>query len=148
MALLRYFQQPADPLLPKPDGPLSTVVPSSSITAANKEVKRVLDPSDGAGGKDPTDHGCCLPLAGKAVFGQQELSKPPRRHGSLEQWSPLCSSVTRSSCSHQPTHYSRCGQLPHPQMVVSHNSRKFYSRKSDCSAIRESFHPRKIPAIR
>ena len=50
MALLRYFQR-ADPLLPKPDGPLSTVVPSSSITAANKEVKQAPDLSDGARGK-------------------------------------------------------------------------------------------------
>ena len=31
------------PILPKPDGPLSSVVPSSSIAAANKEVKQVLD---------------------------------------------------------------------------------------------------------
>ena len=46
MALLKYFQQHADTLLPKPDGPLSTVVPSSSITAANKAVKRALDLSD------------------------------------------------------------------------------------------------------
>ena len=53
MALLKYFQPRADPLLPKPDGSLSKVVPSSSITAANKEVKRVLDLSDEAGGKDP-----------------------------------------------------------------------------------------------
>ena len=54
MAMLRYFQQCADPLLPKPDGPLLTVVPSSSIMTANKKVKRVLDLSNGAGGKDPT----------------------------------------------------------------------------------------------
>ena len=54
MTLLRYFQQCTDPLLPKPDGPLSTVVSSSSITTANKQVKRVLDLSDRAGGKDPT----------------------------------------------------------------------------------------------
>ena len=54
MALLRYFQQCTDPLLPKPDGPLLMVVPCSSITAANKEVKRVLDLSDRGGGKDRT----------------------------------------------------------------------------------------------
>ncbi len=30
-------------MLPKPDGPLSRLVPASSIAAANKEVKRVLD---------------------------------------------------------------------------------------------------------
>ena len=43
------------------------------------------------------------------------------------------------SCSHQfnlicrfvPTHYSRCGYLPHPQTVVSHNSQNFQSWESD-----------------
>ena len=42
MALLNYFQ-PATSMLPKPDGPLSRVIPASSIAAANKEVKKVLD---------------------------------------------------------------------------------------------------------
>ena len=41
MSLLKYFQK--NPTLPKPDGPLSSVVPSSTIAAANKEVKQVLD---------------------------------------------------------------------------------------------------------
>ena len=49
------------------------------------------------------DHGCCLsfPLACKAVFVQQWLPKPPRRHCSLDQRSPLRSSLAYSSCSHQ-----------------------------------------------
>ena len=42
MALYKYFA-PAKPSLPKPDGPLSAVVPSSSIAAANKEVTKVLE---------------------------------------------------------------------------------------------------------
>ena len=41
MALLNYFQ-PATSMLPKPDDPLSRVIPASSIAAANK-VKKVLD---------------------------------------------------------------------------------------------------------
>ena len=53
MALPRHFQQRANPMLPKADGPLSTVVPSSSSMTTNKEVKRVLDLSVRAGGKDP-----------------------------------------------------------------------------------------------
>ena len=42
MSLLTYFKV-AKQTLPKPDGPLSTTVPSSSIAAANKEVKQLLD---------------------------------------------------------------------------------------------------------
>ena len=42
MALYKYFA-PAKPSLPKPDGPLSAVVPSSSIAAAKKEVTKVLE---------------------------------------------------------------------------------------------------------
>ena len=45
MSLFKYFQTKSS--LPKPDGPLSTVVPSSSIVAANKEVKQVLDKPEG-----------------------------------------------------------------------------------------------------
>ena len=41
MAFLNYFQ-PATSMLLKPDGPLSRVIPASSIAAANKEVKKVL----------------------------------------------------------------------------------------------------------
>ena len=46
--LFKYFKQsgPAvedSKVLPKPDGPLTFLVPSSSITAANKEVKAVLN---------------------------------------------------------------------------------------------------------
>ena len=41
MSLLKYFQTKSS--LPKPDGPLSKAVPSSSIVAANKEVKEVLE---------------------------------------------------------------------------------------------------------
>ena len=46
MALLRYFkpeEKQENPFLPDPTGPLSVVVPSSTIEAANKAVKRVLD---------------------------------------------------------------------------------------------------------
>ena len=42
MAMYKYLK-PVDPALPKPEGSLSLVVPSSSIAAANKEVKRVIN---------------------------------------------------------------------------------------------------------
>ena len=44
LSLLKYFQK--NPILPKPDGPLSSVAPSSSMAATNKEVKQVLDYPD------------------------------------------------------------------------------------------------------
>ena len=46
MALFRYFkpkEKQENRFLPDPTGPLSVVVPSSTIDAANKAVKRVLD---------------------------------------------------------------------------------------------------------
>ena len=46
--LFKYFKRgdPAHPkVLPQPDGPLATLMPSSSIVAANKEVKTALDSS-------------------------------------------------------------------------------------------------------
>jgi len=45
MSVLKYFQL-GNPMLPKPDGLLSTAVSSSSIAAANKEVKQLLDKAD------------------------------------------------------------------------------------------------------
>ena len=48
MSLFKYFKcsDPAHPkVLPQPDGPLATLMPSSSIVAANKEVKTALDSS-------------------------------------------------------------------------------------------------------
>jgi len=54
MALLKYLQHTS--ALPKPQGPLSRVMPSSSIAAANKEVKRVLDEE----GKNLTIQQSCL----------------------------------------------------------------------------------------
>ena len=48
MSLFKYFKcsDPAHPkMLPQPDGPLVTLMPSSSIVAANKEVKTTLDSS-------------------------------------------------------------------------------------------------------
>jgi len=41
MALLKYLQRTST--LPKPQGPLSRLMPSLSVAAANEEVKRVLD---------------------------------------------------------------------------------------------------------
>ena len=57
-----------------------------------------LDNSDSVGIMDGASQD---PLAYKAVFVQQQLPKPPRRHGSLDQRSPLRSSLTYSSCSRQ-----------------------------------------------
>ena len=62
MALFRYFypeEKQENPFLPDPTGPLSIVVPSSTIKAANKAVKHVLD--DG-------EHKCTL----KRTHGQYE----------------------------------------------------------------------------
>ena len=44
MSLLKYFQPSST--LPKPEGRLSTIMPSSSIAATNKEVKQILDKAD------------------------------------------------------------------------------------------------------
>ena len=52
MSLLKYFQTKSS--LPKPDGPLLTVVPSSSIVAANKEMRQVLDKPEGKDSRTPT----------------------------------------------------------------------------------------------
>lgn len=41
MTLYRYFER--NSLLPKPHGSLSTVVPASTIAAANEAVKKILD---------------------------------------------------------------------------------------------------------
>ena len=41
MTLYKFFKR--ESLLPKPDGPLSAIVPSRSISAANKEVEQLLD---------------------------------------------------------------------------------------------------------
>ncbi len=40
---MALFNQRSDSVLPKPEGPLSTVVPASGIKAANAEVKPVLE---------------------------------------------------------------------------------------------------------
>ena len=45
MSLLKYFQTNSS--LPKPDGPLSTVVPSSSIVAADKRWNKLDKPEGG-----------------------------------------------------------------------------------------------------
>ena len=62
MALSRYFnpeEKQENPFLPDPTDPLSIVVPSSTIEAASKAVKHVLD--DG-------EHNCTL----KRTHGQYE----------------------------------------------------------------------------
>ena len=51
MALLKYLQRTST--LPKPQGPLSRIMPSSSVAAANEEVKQVLD-EEGKKPDDPT----------------------------------------------------------------------------------------------
>ena len=51
MVLLKYFQRVSD-ALPTPDGPLSVSVPSLSISAANKMVKRAIEPARKRGSYD------------------------------------------------------------------------------------------------
>ena len=57
MSLFKYFKRsdPAEHVLPKPDGPLVTQMPSSSIVAANKEVKAVLESSSGQSNEQKTE---------------------------------------------------------------------------------------------
>ena len=103
MSLLKYFQPSST--LPKPEGRLSTVVPSSSIAAANKEVKQVLDKTDkpeskrGAYehftpeekaqiGKRAAEYGVTASLRYFSV--QRQPPKPPGRRGSHERWSLQC----------------------------------------------------------
>ena len=38
MSILQYYKRVSEPLMPNPNGPLSTRIPSSAIAAANKEV--------------------------------------------------------------------------------------------------------------
>ena len=53
MVLFSYFQR-VDSVLPKPDGPMSMIVPVSTITAANKEEEKVLELSSTTMVKNPT----------------------------------------------------------------------------------------------
>ena len=79
MSLFKYFQL-SNSSLPKPDGRLSTVVPPSSITAANKEVKQVLDKPEG---KDTLtskrgtmyEHACTRSMATLMQIGMTILRK-------------------------------------------------------------------------
>ena len=69
MALFRYFspeEKQENPFLPDPTGPLSFVVPSSPIEAANNAVKRVLD--DGEAYRQRTDRARFLALLSNSVF--------------------------------------------------------------------------------
>ena len=69
MSLLRYLKK--DSVLPSPGEPLSRNMPPSSLAAANKEVKRVLD----AHGNGPL-------LAGRgkySVYNEEEKFKVERK---------------------------------------------------------------------
>ena len=55
MALLKYFKK--NSVLPDPNGPLSRSLPSSSISAANKAVKPVLDAVEGKTTEGKTTEG-------------------------------------------------------------------------------------------
>jgi len=71
--------------------PLLMAVPVSTITAANKEMKQVVDGK--AGGKNPmltSKHGVYDHVTAKH---QVQIEKWAC---SLELWTPLCSSVTRT----------------------------------------------------
>ena len=46
MSLYDYFMRPGS-VLPKPDSSLSTVIPASTIVAANEEVKKVISANAG-----------------------------------------------------------------------------------------------------
>ena len=126
MALLRYFQQCAD-LLPKPDGPLSTVVAMCSVESY--EVETVA-------------RGYHVYVAvWEAAVGQIGCLASEREATSMvPTLSPLSRKVlmsgTCSSClsisfviSCMPTHYSRCGHLPHPQRLFP-TIRESFNRKN------------------
>ena len=55
MALLKYFKK--NSVLPDPNGPLSRSLPSSSISAANKAVKPLLDAAEGKTTEGKTTEG-------------------------------------------------------------------------------------------
>ena len=59
MALLKYFKRDdTKAVLPNPEGPLSTIMPSSSIQALNKSVEPLLSASDNkeSGSRGPYEY--------------------------------------------------------------------------------------------
>ena len=138
MSLWKYFQPSST--LPKPEGHLSTVMPSSSIAAANKEV---------------------LDKTWKEFKAWSVWTLYSSRHGSHKWWSLQCRCSSGGlftillivllpaddcGCGHR---WSACA---HAQSIVTpmqdHRSMKGFSAKSYISLIRESFLPRKFPTIR
>ena len=69
MSLLKYFER-SNLTLPKPCGPLLTVLPSSTITATNKEVKQVLKRSKTPGASKRGEYEHFTPEE-KAQIGQR-----------------------------------------------------------------------------
>ena len=54
MALLKFLKlDPAKKGLPHPSGPLSTVIPASSIAAANEEVKKIVTTGENKNERGP-----------------------------------------------------------------------------------------------
>ena len=85
----------------------------------------------------------CLPFARKAVFIPQQLSKPPRRHGSLDQPSPLRSSPAHSSCSRQFNLLTTCHKHKLSFLTICES----FNGENPTLSESQSFFPRRIPAI-
>ena len=146
--MLKYFQPSST--LPKPEGRISTVMPSSSIAAANKEeVKQVLDKAD-----KPEKNSKCgayehfIPMDivatndGLYSVGAHQADNYDLVHNS-SYWLASKLPADDCGCGHR---WSACA---HAQSIVTPmKSTKVFSVKSYISPIRESFLPRKFPAIR
>ena len=68
MSIYKYFKPEKSPLLPDPTGPLSAVVPSSTIEEANKAVKRILN-------EEATEHDSKTARRQYDIFTAQEKAR-------------------------------------------------------------------------
>ena len=81
MSLFKYFRcsDPADRAFPKPD--VVSQMPSSSIAAANKEVKAVLDSSKGSTSGDPEQSSKRGPYNVYSPSERHQKGKRAAKHG-------------------------------------------------------------------
>ena len=77
MALLKYFKK--NSVLPDPNGPLSRSLPSSSISAANKAVKPLLDAAEGKTTEGKTTEGKATGRGKYSMYSEVEKLKIARR---------------------------------------------------------------------
>ena len=130
MALRKYFKPINQSILPLPSGPLSEIVPSSSIEAANKEVESIVSQVEKSSSEnDPEGNSTVLRLQQTTHFGI---------HGSRKPW-------------RQTRTYHDRPFLVKQFLIVGFGimlSSKIYSRKVSQRLIIEKFVPRNYLAIR